>query len=68
MILVTAILIDLLLKDVNGWKLSRKKNKVVIEHFSGATTNAKELHIKPATSNNSEIILLWCSANELTCH
>ena len=33
---VTIILGDSIVKDVNGWKLSDEKNKVVVKHFSGA--------------------------------
>ena len=40
---VTVIIGDSIVKEVKGWKLSDKKNKVLVKHFSGAKQNTYSL-------------------------
>ena len=61
--LVTVILGDSIVKEVKGWELSDKNNKVVTKQFSGATTDDMKSCIQPMISNDPECIVLHCGAN-----
>ena len=56
---------DSIVKDVKGWKLSDKQNKVVVKHFSGAETKDMESHIFPTLEQNPETIILDSGTNDL---
>ena len=56
---VTVMLGDSIIKDVKGWKLSDKKNKVVVKHFSGAKTKDMESYSHPRTKSRNNHHPLW---------
>ena len=62
---VTVMLGDSIIKDVKGWKLSDKKNKVVVKHFSGAKTKDMESYIIPTLEQNPETIIIHSGTNDL---
>ena len=45
--LVTAIIGDSMNKDVYGWELSDREEKVVVKHFSESTTKNMKTYIQP---------------------
>ena len=56
------------MKDVKAWKLSDKKNKVVVKHFSGAKPKDMESYIIPKqirNHTNSETIIIHSGTNDL---
>ena len=53
------------MKEVKGWELSNKNNKVVTKEFSGTTTDDMKSFQQPTISNDSKCIVLNCSTNDL---
>ena len=43
---VTVILSDSIMKNVKGWELTNKSNKVVVKSFRQATTSQIKRHVK----------------------
>ena len=43
---VTVILSDSIMKNVKGWELTNKSNKVVVKSFRQATTSQMKWHVK----------------------
>ena len=62
---VTVILGDSIAKDVEDWKISDKKNKVVVKHFSGAKTKDMESYIIPTLEQNPEKIIIHSGTNDV---
>ena len=50
---------------MKGWKLSDKKNKVVVKHFRRAKTKDMECNIIPALEQNPEAIIIHSGTNNL---
>ena len=50
---------------MKGWKLSDKKNKVVVKHFRRAKTKDMEFYIIPALEQNPEAIIIHSGTNNL---
>ena len=44
---MTAIIGDSMNKDVYGWELSDREEKVVVKHFSESTTKNMKTYIQP---------------------
>ena len=63
------ILGDSIMKDVDGWKLSKllknKNKRVKIMHFSGATSACMESYIKPTLQRNTDNVILHIGTNDL---
>ena len=62
---VTIILGDSIAKYVEGWKISDKKNKVVVKHFSGEKTKDMESYIIPTLEKNPEKIIINSGTNDV---
>ena len=45
--IMTAIVDDSMIKDVYGWELSDREEKVVVKHFSESTTEDMKTYIQP---------------------
>ena len=57
-------------KRRESWKLSDKKNKVVVKHFSGAKTKDMESYIIPNLEQNLETIIIhsWTNLETIVIH
>ena len=50
---------------MKGWKLSDKKNKVVVKYFRRAKTKDMECYIIPALEQNPDAIIIHSGTNDL---
>ena len=62
---VTVIIGDSIVKEVKGWKLSDKKNKVLVKHFSGAKTKYIQSYIIPTLKQNLETVISHFGTKDL---
>ena len=62
---VTAIVGDSIIKDVYGWELSDKENKVVVKHFSGSTTEDMKAYIQPPLKRDPDRVIIHVGTNDL---
>ena len=53
------------MKEVKGWKLSDKKNKVLVKHFSGAKTKYIQSYIIPTLKQNLETVISHFGTKDL---
>ena len=53
------------MKEVKGWDISEKNNKIVSKHFNGATNGDMKSYIQLAISNYPECIVLHCGTYDL---
>ena len=56
---------DSIIKEVKGWKISSKDQKIVVSTFPGASTNCMASYIKPTTDLYPDVIILHCGTNDL---
>ena len=61
---VTALVGESIIKNIKGWKISYRKNKFVVRHFSGAKTNNMKSYVFPTIKQNSETIVIHCGTSE----
>ena len=54
---MTAIASDSVIKDVYGWELFDREEKVVVKHFSGSTTDMKAYIQHPLKRNADRVII-----------
>ena len=62
---MTAIVGDSIIKDVYGWELSDKENKVVVKHFSGSTAEDMKTYIQPPLKRDPDRIIIHVGTNDL---
>ena len=62
---MTAIVGDSIIKDVYGWELSDKENKVVVKHFSGSTTEDMKTYIQPPLKRDPDRVIIHVGTNDL---
>ena len=63
--IVTAIVGDSMIKDVYGWELSDREEKVVVKHFSGSRTEDVKTYIQPPLKRDPDRIIIHVGTNEL---
>ena len=64
--IVTSIVGDSKIKDVYGWELSDREEKVVVKHFSGSTTeNMKTYIIQPPLKRDPDRVIIHVDTNDL---
>ena len=61
---VTVVCGDSMVRNVQGWKLSRS-NEVVVKSFSGTTTSDVEEYLKPIIRKCPESLILHVGTNDL---
>ena len=61
--IVTAIMVDSMVKDIYGWELSDHNEKVVVKYFSGLPTEDMMTHIKPPLKHNPDCFIIDVRAN-----
>ena len=54
---MTAIVGDSMIKDVYGWELSAREEKVVVKHFSGSTTEDMKTYIQSPLKRDPSMYL-----------
>ena len=59
---MTAIIGDSMIKDVYGWELSDKEEKVVGKHFSGSTTEDMKTYIQPPLKRDPDRVIIHVGA------
>ena len=65
MLPVTAILVDSMVKDIKGWKMSNCTWKVVVKHLSGAKTKDMKSYVIPTIEQKPDNIILHTGTNDL---
>ena len=63
--IVTAIVGDSMIKDVYGWELSDREEKVVFKHFSGSTTEDMKTYIQPPLKRDPDPVIIHVGTNDL---
>ena len=63
--IVTAIVGDSMNKDVYGWKLSDREEKVVEKHFSESTTENMKSYIQPPLKRDPDWVIIHIGTNDL---
>ena len=63
--IVTAIVADSIIKDVYGWELSDREEKVVVKYFSGSTTEEMKTYIQPPLKRDPNRIIIHVGTNDL---
>ena len=63
--IVTAIVGDSMIKDVYGWELSDREEKVVLKHFSGSTTEDMKTYIQPPLKRDPDRVIIHVATNDL---
>ena len=63
--IVTAIVDDCMIKDVYGWKLCDKEEKVVVKHFSGSTTEDMKTYIQLSLKRDPDRVIIHLGRNDL---
>ena len=54
-----------MVKDIYGWELSDNKEKVVVKHFSGSTTEDMMTYIQPPLKRNPDRFIIHVGTNDL---
>ena len=65
MLPVTAILVDSMVKDIKGWKMSNCTWKVVVKHLSGAKNKDMKSYVIPTIEQKPDNIILHTGTNDL---
>ena len=65
MLPVTAILVDSMVKDIKGWKMSNCTWKVAVKHLSGAKTKDMKSYVIPTIEQKPDNIILHTGTNDL---
>ena len=63
--IVTAIVGDSMIKDVYGWELSDREEKVVVKHFSGSTTEDMKTYIQPPLKRDPDRVIIHVDTNDV---
>ena len=63
--IVTSIVSDSMIKDVYGWELSDREEKVVMKHFSGSTTEDMKTYIQPPLKCDPDWVITYVGTNYL---
>ena len=63
--IVTAIVGDSMIKDVYGWELSDREEKVVVKHVSGSTTEDMKNYIQPPLKCDCDRVIIHVGTNDL---
>ena len=61
---ITVIAGDSMVQNIRGWDLS-DSHKVVVKHFSGATTEDMDDYLKPILRKRPDNLILHCGTNDL---
>ena len=56
---------DSMIKDVYGWELSGREEKVVVKHFSGSTTEDMKTYIQPPVKKDPDRVIIHVGINDL---
>ena len=62
---MTAIVGDSMIKDVYGWELSDREEKVVVKHFSGSATEDMKNYIQLPLKRDPDRIIIHVGTNDL---
>ena len=62
---MTVIVGDSMVKDVCGWELSDREEKVVVKHFSGSTTEDTKTYIQPSLKRDLDRVNIHFGTNDL---
>ena len=62
---MAAIVGDSMIKDVYGWELSDREEKVVAKHFSGSTTEDMKTYIQPPLKRDPDRVIIHVGTNEI---
>ena len=65
MLPVTVILVDSMVKDIKGCKMSNCTCKVVVKHLSGAKTKDMKSYVIPTIEQKPDNIILHTGTNDL---
>ena len=63
--IVTVIVGDSMIKDVYGWELSDREEKVVVKHFGGSTKEDMKTYIQPPLKRNPDRVIIHIGTNDL---
>ena len=63
--IVTAFVGGSMIKDVYGWELSDRQEKVVVKHFSGSTTEDLKTYIQPPLKRDPDWVIIHVCTNDL---
>ena len=63
--IVTAIVGDSMIKDLYGWELSDREEKVVVKHFSRSTTEDTKTYIQPTLKCDPDRVIIHVGTNDL---
>ena len=55
---------DSITKDIKGWEISDRENKIVVQDFPDAKTNATESLVVLTIKQNPETIVVHCDSND----
>ena len=53
-----------MIKDVYGWELSDREEKVVVKHFRGSTTEDLKTYIQPPLKRNPDRVIIHVGTND----
>ena len=62
---MTAIASDSVIKDVYGWELFDREEKVVVKHFSGSTTEDMKAYIQHPLKRNADRVIIHVGTIDL---
>ena len=63
--IVTAIVGGSMIKDLYGWELSDREEKVVVKHFSGSSTEDVKTYIQPPIKRDIDRVIISVGTNDL---
>ena len=63
--IVTAIVGDSMIKNLYGWELSDREEKVVVKHFSRSTTEDTKTYIQPTLKCDPDRVIIHVGTNDL---
>ena len=63
--IVTAIVGGSMIKDLYGWELSDREEKVVVKDFSGSTTEDVKTYIQPPIKREIDRVIIPVGTNDL---
>ena len=62
---MTAIIGDSMIKDVYGWELPDREEKLVVKHFSGSTTEDMKTYIQPPLKRDPDRVIIHVGTIDL---
>ena len=54
-----------MIKDVYGWELSDREEKVVVKHFSGSVIEDTKIYIQPPLKRDPDRVIIHVGTNDL---